>query len=261
MDSNKETPVAGPEAKIALFLDFENIVLGVREAKYKTFEISKVLERLVEKGKIVYKKAYADWETYGKYKQPFHEAAIELIEVPRKSYSGKNSADIRMVVDAMDLCNSKNHISVFAIGSGDSDFSPLVSKLKENDKYVIGVGVKNSSSNLLIENCDEFIFYEDLVREPAVNPQQHSKLREMPKKQKEAFERVYDGIQALLRENKEVIWGSMIKQTIKRKHPEFNEEYYGYRSFSQLLEDMQARNMLALKKDLRSGSYVVTLVE
>ncbi len=261
MEPTKEPLPAGNEAKIALFMDFENIALGVREAKYKTFEISKILERLVEKGKLVTKKAYADWETYGKYKQPFHEAAIELIEVPRKSYSGKNSADIRMVVDAMDLCSFKENINVFAIASGDSDFSPLVSKLKENDKYVIGVGVKNSTSKLLIENCDEFIFYEDLVREPATSNQQQHRLREMPKKQKEAFERILDAIQALLRENKEVIWGSMIKQTIKRKHPEFNEEYYGYRSFSQLLEDAQTRNMLTLKKDLRSGSYIVTPAE
>lgn len=260
MEPTKETVAGGSESKIALFMDFENIALGVREAKYKNFEISKILERLVEKGKIVCKKAYADWEAYVKYKQPFHEAAIELIEVPRKSYSGKNSADIRMVVDAMDLCSSKEHINVFAIASGDSDFSPLVSKLKENDKYVIGIGVKNSTSNLLIENCDEFIFYEDLVREHTTTAQTH-KLREMPKKQKEAFERILDAIQALLRENKEVIWGSMIKQTIKRKHPEFNEEYYGYRSFSQLLEDAQARNMLSLKKDARSGSYVVMPVE
>jgi uncharacterized protein (TIGR00288 family) len=192
------------EAKIALFIDFENIALGVREAKYKTFEIMKILERLVEKGKIVHKKAYADWESYGKYKQPFHEAAIELIEVPRKHYSGKNSADIRMVVDALDLCYSKDHISVFAIASGDSDFSPLVSKLKENDKYVIGVGVKNSSSDLLIENCDEFIFYEDLVRESTRAPLDH-KVRDLPKKQKEAYERILDAIQALQRENKEVI--------------------------------------------------------
>ncbi|HZN60478.1 MAG TPA: NYN domain-containing protein [Planctomycetota bacterium] len=257
MEPTKESLPSSSEAKIAFFMDFENIALGVREAKYKTFEVSKVLERLVEKGKIVHKKAYADWETYAKYKQPLHESAIELVEVPRKSYSGKNSADIRMVVDALDLCYSKDHISVFAIGSGDSDFSPLVSKLKENDKYVIGVGVKNSTSNLLIENCDEFIFYEDLVREPKVNPQ-HSKLREMPKKQKEYLERILDALQALLREDKEVIWGSMIKQTIKRKHPEFNEEYYGFRSFSQLLEDAQAHGILTLKKDARSGSYVVT---
>jgi len=258
MEPTKEVIPGGVEPKIALFMDFENIALGVREAKYKSFEISKVLERLVEKGKIVYKKAYADWQTYGKYKQPFHEAAIELIEVPRKSYSGKNSADIRMVVDAMDLCYSKDHINVFAVASGDSDFSPLVSKLKENDKYVIGVGVKNSTSNLLIENCDEFIFYEDLVREQSATPQSQ-KIREMPKKQKEAFERILDAVQALTRENKEIIWGSMVKQTIKRKHPEFNEEYYGYRSFSHILEDAHKQGILSLKKDSKSGGYVVTV--
>ncbi|MGQ9589446.1 MAG: NYN domain-containing protein [Planctomycetota bacterium] len=243
------------EAKIALFLDFDNIALGVRDAKYKSFEISKVLERLVEKGKIVYKKAYAAWEDYTKYKRPFHEAGIELVEVPRTSYSGKNSADIRLVVDAMDLCNSKEHINVFAIASGDSDFSPLVSKLKENNKYVIGIGVKNSTSDLLVESCDEFIFYEDLVREP-VTPRS-PKIDDLPKKQKEAFEKVLNAVQALVREDKEVIWGSMVKQTIKRKHPQFNEEYYGYRSFSHLLEDAQAHDLVTLKKDARSGSYII----
>ncbi len=260
MEPTKESlniPAIAPrdEAKIALFLDFDNIALGVRDAKYKTFEISKVLERLVEKGKIVYKKAYASWEDYAKYKRPFHEAGIELVEVPRTSYSGKNSADIRLVVDAMDLCHSKEHINVFAIASGDSDFSPLVSKLKENNKYVIGIGVKNSTSDLLVENCDEFIFYEDLVREPIVplSP----KMEVLPKKQREAFERLLNAVDALVREDKEVIWGSMVKQTIKRKHPQFNEGYYGYRSFSNLLEDAQAHDLLTLKKDARSGSYIV----
>ena len=260
MDNMKEFTLGTNEPTIALFLDFENLALGVREAKYKSFEISKVLARLVEKGKIVYKKAYADWEAYGKYKKPFHEAAIELIEVPRKSYSGKNSADIRMVVDALDLCYSKDHINVFAIGSGDSDFSPLASKLKENAKYVIGVGVKNSTSDLLMENCDEFIFYEDLVRDTKTTAVQ-KRLREVPKKQKEAFERIIDAIQALIREDKEVLWGSMIKQTIKRKYPGFNEEYYGHRAFSQLLEDAQKQKLISLKKDARSGSYIVTLIE
>jgi uncharacterized protein (TIGR00288 family) len=248
------------EAKIALFMDFENIALGVREAKYKSFEISKVLERLVEKGKIVYKKAYADWDAYGKYKRPFHEAGIELVEVPRKAYSGKNSADIRMVVDAMDLSFSKDHIGVFAILSGDSDFSPLVSKLKENDKYVIGLGVKNSSSDLLVENCDEFIYYEDLVREVSA-PQARQKIGDLSKKEGEAFDRIIDAMQALLREDKEVIWGSMIKQTIKRKHPQFNEQYYGFRSFSQLLEDAEQKKLVKLEKDAKSGSYRVSFVE
>jgi uncharacterized protein (TIGR00288 family) len=250
-------PTRRDEARIALFIDFENIALGVREAKYKTFEVSKVLERLVERGKIVVKKAYADWDTYGKYKRPFHEVGIELIDIPRKAYSGKNSADIRMVVDAMDLCYSKEHINVFAMASGDSDFSPLVSKLKENDKYVIGVGVKNSSSDLLVDSCDEFIYYEDLVRESA-SPKDEA-LRQLPKQQKEALEKVIDAVQALVRQDKEIIWGSMVKQTIKRKHPQFNEEYYGYRSFSRILEDAQAKKLLNLKKDPRSGSYIVTL--
>jgi len=243
------------EAKIALFIDFENIALGVREAKYKMFEINKVLERLVEKGKIVFKKAYADWDSYAQYKRPFHEAAIELVYIPRKAYSGKNSADIRLVVDAMDLCYSKEHIDMFVIASGDSDFSPLVSKLKENDKYVIGVGVKNSSSELLIDNCDEFIFYEDLVRAPA-----HSKkpqVRDLPKQQAEAFELLIDAVEALQREDKEIIWGSMVKQTIKRKHPQFNENYHGYSSFSKLLEDAEKHKIIGLKKDARSGTYIV----
>jgi uncharacterized protein (TIGR00288 family) len=247
------------DAKIALFIDFENIALGVREAQYKTFEINKVLERMVEKGKLVVKKAYADWETYSKYKRPFHEAGIELIDIPRKAYSGKNSADIRMVVDAMDLCYAKDHINMFAVASGDSDFSPLVSKLKENDKHVIGIGVKNSSSELLVDNCDEFIYYEDLVRE--MHKVEREAIRKLPKKQQEAFDRVLDSLQALLRENREVIWGSMLKQSIRRKHPEFNEEYYGYSTFSRLLEDAKKMNLIDLRKDTRSGSYIVTPME
>jgi len=247
------------EAKIAFFMDFENIALGVREAKYKMFEIQKVVERLVDVGKIVVKKAYADWETYGKYKRPFHEAGIELIDIPRKAYSGKNSADIRMAVDAMDLCYAKDHIDVFAIASGDSDFSPLVSKLKENDKHVMGIGVKNSVSNLLVDNCDEFIYYEDLVRSTA-EPRTPA-FDKLPEKQKEAFQRVYTAVKALQRQDKEIIWGSMVKQTIKRKYPEFNEEYYGYNSFSRLLEDAQKKNLLRLEKDSRSGTYVIHLNE
>src|SRR5690606_17316979 len=199
---------------IALFIDFENIALGVREAKYKTFELDKVIDRILEKGKIVVKRAYSDWEAYGTYKRKFHELAVELIDVPRTSYSGKNSADIRMVVDAMDLCYSKEHIDFFAIASGDSDFSPLVSKLKENDKYVVGIGVRNSSSQLLVDNCDEFIYYEDIVRLPTAP--KHDLVAGLPKKQQEAFQRLYTAIKALVRQDKEVIWGSMLKQTIKR---------------------------------------------
>ncbi len=244
------------EAKIALYIDFENIELGIREAKYKKFELEKILERLVEKGKIVVKKAYADWSTYSKYKRPFHEEAIELIDIPRKAYSGKNSADIKMVVDAMDLSYSKEHIGIFAIASGDSDFSPLVSKLKENDKYVIGVGVKNSSSEMLIENCDEFIFYEDIVRQSETKRQRVTSAT-LPKKKVEAFERVLDAVDALVREDKSILWSSMVKQTIKRKFPQFNESYYGYNSFSKLLEDAKRNNIIKLRKDQRSGTYII----
>ena len=243
------------ESKIALFIDFENIAIGVMDAKYKKFEINLVLERLLEKGKIVVKRAYCDWDRFPDYKRELHEAAIELIEIPGRKYSGKNSADIRMVVDAMDMAWSKDHIDLFVVASGDSDFSPLVSKLKENDKYVIGVGVKNSSSDLLIDNCDEFIFYEDLVRGVAKTPPVTTF---KDKKQAEVFKLLIDSIKALMRENKEILWGSMVKQTMQRKKPTFNEEYYGYNTFSDLLEDAQANNIIRLKKDVKSGSYVIT---
>src|SRR5436853_6878029 len=223
------------ERKIALFIDFENIAIGVTDAKYKKFEVALLLERVLEKGKIVVKRAYSDWDKFTDYKRELHEAAIELIEIPGRVYSGKNSADIRMAVDAMDMCWSKEHIDLFVIASGDSDFSPLVSKLKENDKYVIGVGVKNSSSDLLIDNCDEFIFYEDLVRGIQKAPQ----VGIQDKKKAEVFKLLIDSIKALMRENKEILWGSMVKQTMQRKKPTFNEEYYGYNTFSDLLEDAQ----------------------
>jgi len=246
----------GPERKIALFMDFENIAIGVRDAKYKKFEVELLLERLLEKGKIVLKKAYCDWDRFPDYKRELHEAAIELIEIPGRSYSGKNSADIRMAVDAMDISWSKDHIDLFVIASGDSDFSPLVSKLKENDKYVIGVGVKNSSSDLLIDNCDEFIFYEDLVR--GVQQAAAAPVAGRDKKQAEVFKLLIDSIKALMRENKEILWGSMVKQTMQRKKPTFNEEYYGYNTFSNLLEDAQANSIIKIKKDTKSGSYVIT---
>jgi uncharacterized protein (TIGR00288 family) len=241
------------ESKIALFIDFENIAIGVKDAKYKKFEIELLLERLLEKGKIVVKRAYSDWDRFPDYKRELHESAIEMIEIPGRAYSGKNSADIRMAVDAMDMCWSKEHIDTFVVASGDSDFSPLVSKLKENDKYVIGCGVKNSSSDLLIDNCDEFIFYEDLVRStkaPAVAFKD--------KKQAEVFKLLIDSIKALMRENKEILWGSMVKQTMQRKKPTFNEEYYGYNTFSDLLEDAQTNNIIKIKKDVKSGTYVIT---
>jgi uncharacterized LabA/DUF88 family protein len=243
------------DQRLSLFIDFENIALGVRDAQYKKFDIHLVLQRLIEKGRIVYKKAYADWTRYSEYKREFHEAAIELIDIPQRNYSAKNSADIRMVVDAMDLVSVKGHITTFVICSGDSDFSPLVSKLKENDKSVIGVGVKNSTSNLLISNCDEFIFYEDLVRETRALPS----IESLPKKKQEVFRLVLDSLQALLRENYDVIWGSMVKQTMQRKQPYFNETYYGYKSFSELLEDAERNGLLTMKKDVKSGGYVVAI--
>jgi uncharacterized protein (TIGR00288 family) len=242
------------ERKLALFIDFENIARGVKEAQYKGFEIKLVLERLVEKGKIMVKRAYADWSRYAEYKRPFHEAAIELIDVPQSRYSGKNSADIRMVVDAMDLCHAKEHIDAFALVSGDSDFSPLVSKLRENDRYVIGLGVKSSSSELLVANCDEFIFYEDLIREA----KKTHLLRGLPEKKAEAFAQLIEAIQALQRENKEVLWGSMVKQTMIRKNPAFNESYYGYSTFSKLLEDAAKHKVVSLERDAKSGTYIIT---
>ena len=243
------------EQRLALFIDFENIAIGVRDAHYRKFDVNLVLERLLEKGKLLSKKAYADWSRYSDYKRSFHECAIELIEVPQKSVGGKNSADIRLVVDAMDMSFQKEHINCFVVCSGDSDFSPLVSKLKENNKYVIGLGVKNSTSDLLIENCDEFIFYEDLVRVqqrpmPAITGS-------LPEKLQDCFNLLVDAIVALQRENKEVLWGSMVKETMKRKRPSFNESYYGFRTFSHLLEDAQRRGIVILRRDQKSGSYII----
>jgi uncharacterized LabA/DUF88 family protein len=242
------------EQRLALFIDFENIAIGVRDANYRKFDINLVLERLLDKGKLLVKRAYADWNRYSDYKRSFHEAAIELIEVPQKSMGGKNSADIRLVVDAMDMSLQKEHINCFVIASGDSDFSPLVSKLKENNKYVIGLGVKNSTSDLLMDNCDEFIFYEDLVRGqqrplPAIG--------NLPEKQQEVYSLLVDSVLALQRENKEVLWGSMVKETMKRKKPSFNETYYGFRTFSHLLEESQRKGIVQLRRDQKSGSYVI----
>jgi uncharacterized LabA/DUF88 family protein len=247
-------PTPQDEQRLALFIDFENIAIGVRDAHYRKFDINLVLERLLDKGKLLVKRAYADWSRYSDYKRSFHEAAIELIEVPQKSIGGKNSADIRLVVDAMDMSFQKEHINCFVIASGDSDFSPLVSKLKENNKYVIGLGVKDSTSDLLMENCDEFIFYEDIVR---VQERPLPAIANVSDKLRECFGLLVDSIHALQRENKETLWGSMVKETMKRKKPSFNEGYYGFRTFSHLLEDAQRRGIVTLRRDQRSGSYTI----
>jgi len=256
---------------MALFCDFENVALGVREAKYPDFDIGKVLERLLLKGNIVVKKAYCDWERYKEFKARMHEASFELIEIPHVRQSGKNSADIRMVVDALDLCYTKSHVDTFVIISGDSDFSPLVSKLRENNKTVIGVGVKKSTSDLLIANCDEFIYYDDLVRgevgKRRARKKSTAKREAAPKseeksdddKRQEALDLVMETVEALLAERgeSERTWGSMVKQTLKRRKPGFNESYYGFRSFSELLEEAQARGLLTLERDEKSGGYVI----
>lgn len=242
------------ERSLAVFIDFENMGLGFNNRRDR-FEIGKVLERLVEKGKIVCKKAYADWSRFGMYTGGLHEAAIELIEIPRRGMTGKNSADIRLVVDAIDLAYSKDHIDTFVIVSGDSDFSPLVSKLKELGKHVIGLGLSDATSDLLRDNCDEFIYYEDLDRAPIIPVSVNDTI---PEKKRKVFALLLDSLLALRRENKEVIYSSMLKDTIKRKKPSFNEGYYGYRTFSELLEDAQREGLLELEKHRSSGMYVVT---
>src|SRR5436309_2609291 len=242
------------ERNLAVFIDFENLALGF-QGRRERFDIGRVLERIVEKGKIVAKKAYADWSRFGPYTAPLHEAAIELVEIPRRSQTGKNSADIRLCVDAMDLAYSKDHIDTFVIVSGDSDFSPLVSKLKENGKHVIGLGAQESTSELLRDNCDEFIYYEDLGKAPTLATNVPGNL---PENKKKAFALLLDSLLALRRENKEVLWSSMVKDTMKRKKPSFNESYHGYRTFSELLEDAQKEGLIDLETDNRSRTYVVT---
>ena len=251
------------ETNMALFCDFENVALGVRDARYEKFDINRVMERLLLKGSIVVKKAYCDWQRYKEFKAPMHGASFELIEIPHVRKSGKNSADIRMVVDALDLCYTKGHVDTFVIISGDSDFSPLVSKLRENAKVVIGVGVKNSASDLLIANCDEFIFYDDLVREDEAKRRASKKRKESAtsggEKQQEAFDLVIETLQALIAERGEgeKIWGSMVKQALKRRKPGFNESYYGFKAFSDLLEEAQKRKLVTLERDEKSGGYII----
>jgi uncharacterized protein (TIGR00288 family) len=271
-------------ANLALFCDFENIALGVRDARYARFDIERILERLLLKGSIVVKKAYCDWERYKEFKSGMHHAGFELIEIPHVKQSGKNSADIRMVVDALDLCYTKPHVECFVIISGDSDFSPLVAKLRENDKRVIGIGVKNSTSDLLIASCDEFIYYDDLVREQksrrgarrktaaeptaaaagsgasaTENGQAESRERDEEGKKQEAFDLVLATLDALIDERGEEgrVWGSMVKQALKRVRPGFNESYYGFRSFNRLLEEAAAKRLLALERDEKSGGYLI----
>ena len=293
---------------IAIFADHENVAIGVRDARYDKFDISLVLERLLEKGKVVVKKAYADWDRYKSYKRQMHEAAFELIEIPHISMSGKNSADIRMVVDALDMCYAKAHLDIFVLITGDSDFSPLVSKLRENAKVVIGIGVKNSTSDLLVDNCDEFIYYDDLVREKGgARSGRGKKARPRPKApargkdsgkpaakkpavgatkkapetaaaavagavaepseevsedkqalREQALELVLDTVERLFRDRDDNLWGSMVKQTIKRKRPNFSESYHGYRSFNHLLENAQQLGLLDIQKDDKSGGYLIT---
>ncbi len=261
---NLPPPTSNGEIQnMAVFCDFENIALGAREAKYAKFNVSKVLERLLLKGNIVVKKAYCDWDRYKAFKKAMHEAAFELIEIPHVRHSGKNSADIRMVVDALDLCYTRPHVTTFVIISGDSDFSPLVSKLRENNKTVIGVGVKQSTSDLFIGNCDEFIFYDDLVRgERRKQPVKKKSAKSAAPKTKhedEAIDLLIETYEALVAErgDDDDIWGSMIKQALKRRKPGFNETYHGFRSFNRLLEEAQKRGLLSLGRDEKSGGYVV----
>jgi uncharacterized protein (TIGR00288 family) len=247
------------ERNLAVFVDLENLVMGFQNQKKTKFDIQKVLERLVEKGKLIVKKAYADWSRYPAYTAPFHEAAIELIEIPKRSQTGKNSADIRLVVDAMDLAWSKVHVDTFVIVSGDSDFSPLVSKLKENGKHVIGLGMKGSTSELLRDNCDEFIYYEDLERQEQDDQQMATRLDAgLPERKREIFTLLIEACNALRRENHEVLYASMIKDTMKRKKPSFDESYYGYRSFTHLLEDADNAAIVDIERNPKSGTYVVT---
>jgi len=246
--------VINGDRSLAIFIDFENLALGFQSRRDR-FDIVKVLERLVEKGKIVAKKAYADWNRFSGYTTMLHEAAIELIEIPRRAQTGKNSADIHLCVDAMDLAYSKEHINTFVVVSGDSDFSPLVSKLKELGKHVIGLGMQESTSDLLRDNCDEFIYYEDLGQATALSPPIELKL---PETKRKVFTLLMESLLALRRENKEVLWSSMVKDTMKRKKPSFNESYHGYRTFSELLEDAASQGLLELDTDKRSRTYVVS---
>ena len=271
---------SSPTRNLAVFCDFENVALGVRDARYEAFDIQKVLERLLLKGNIVVRKAYCDWGRYREFKGPMHEAAFELIDIPHVRMSGKNSADIRLVVDALDLCYTKGHVDTFVVISGDSDFSPLVSKLRENNKTVIGVGVKSSTSDLLMANCDEFIYYDDLIRKKArSNPpkkkkaskkkarkaapdngnENESKAPEVDDKAQEAFDLVLETTSDLFsdRDAEEKVWGSMVKQALKRRKPGFSESYHGFKSFNHLLQEAEKNGLVELQHDEKSGGYII----
>ena len=245
------------EPLIAVFVDFENLAIGVRDMKSGNFEIRLVLKRLLEKGRIVYKRAYCDWRNYGDSVKEFHAQGIELIDIPQSKMSGKNSADIRMVVDALDLCYSKQHIDAFALISGDSDFSPLVSKLKENNKRVIGCGVKSSTSDLLIANCDEFIYYDDLIRAATKSRRAPKKGTAKPDKKQEAASQLLEVLQSM-EQDYDPVWGSALKQAVRRVDPGFNESYYGYTSFSQLLQDIAGKGLIELEYDASRGNYKIS---
>ena len=262
-----------PNATMAVFLDLENIALGARDAHFPSFDIRKVIEKLLLKGHIVVKKAYCDFDRYKDFKRGLHEAAFELIEIPHVRQSGKNSADIRMVVDALDLCYTKGHVDTFVIISGDSDFSPLVSKLRENAKTVIGVGVKNSTSDLFLNNCDEFVYYDDLVRPAPAAHRRGAKTASSagtttatkdasgdPSKAIDLIVQTYEAI-AEERDEDQRVWGSMIKEAIKRRNPGFNERFFGFRSFNDLLLEAQKRGLLKLEADEKSGGYTVSAAD
>lgn len=249
------------EPLIAVFVDYENLALGAREAPGGDFDMELVLKRLLEKGRIVFKRAYCDWGRYRNTMNAFHSMGIEMIDIPQSNISGKNSADIRMVVDAIDMCYAKAHIDMFALVSGDSDFSPLVSKLKENDKRVIGCGVKSSTSDLLVANCDEFIYYDDLARAKKATRGKRAKSSDKAgDKRAEARERILEIVQSL-ESDYDPVWGSLVKQTIKRVYPGFNEGYYGYRSFSELLKDVEKQGQIRLEYDQERGNYKVQVAD
>jgi uncharacterized protein (TIGR00288 family) len=248
----------GDRHDLAVFIDFENIALGMRGRADQVFHVQRVLQRLLEKGNILIKRAYADWSRFGSYTKPFHEAAIELIEIPRRGDAGKNSADIRMCVDAMDLCYAKAHIDTFVLVSGDSDFSPLVSKLRENGKRVIGLGLRGSTSELLVANCDEFIFYEALEPQQAIAPE---RTEGAPVDKESLMDLIAQTVAALLREGRDPIQASLVKDTIKRKQPSFSESEYGYNSFTAALEEAKNRKLIVLREDPRSGTYLVNLAK